>query len=193
MHGPKNSLVRVLYRLNTRRRLARNEWDVQYWEERDGQRVIPCRRCPKFDAKRTECVVPFGTPLRKCVVAATEAHLRERQIVGRDGRVPQREQPREAIGRQRPLFGVDAPQAFLEQRAGRRDALFVTTRCLDLGVLRRDAHRRRRRQQQGQLSAEPDHAQSRAARSCQRRSKPTHSSSVLGRARGMERGITESA
>jgi SAM-dependent methyltransferase len=77
MHGPKNSLVRVLYRLNTRRRLARNEWAAQYWEERDGQRVIPCRRCPKFDAKRIECSVPFGTPLRKCVVAATEANLRD--------------------------------------------------------------------------------------------------------------------
>ena len=49
----------------------------QDWEERDGQRVIPCRRCPKFDAKRIECRVPFGTPLRKCVVAATEAHLRD--------------------------------------------------------------------------------------------------------------------
>ena len=77
MRGPMNSLVRGWYRLGTGRRLARNEWGGQYWEERDGQRVIPCRRCPKFDAKRIECSVPFGTPLRKCVVAATEAHLRE--------------------------------------------------------------------------------------------------------------------
>jgi SAM-dependent methyltransferase len=67
----------VWYRLSTGRRLARNEWGEQYWEERNGERVIPCRRCPKFDAKRVECSVPFGTPLRKCVVAATEAHLRD--------------------------------------------------------------------------------------------------------------------
>ena len=77
MHGPMNSLVRVWYHLSTGRRIARNEWAKQYWEERDGERIIPCRRCPKFDAKRIECSVPFGTPLRKCVVAATEAHLRD--------------------------------------------------------------------------------------------------------------------
>jgi SAM-dependent methyltransferase len=76
MHGPKSSLARAWYRLNTRRRLARNEWSAHYWDDVDGHRVIPCRRCPKFDAKRSECGVPFGSPLRKCVVAATEAHLR---------------------------------------------------------------------------------------------------------------------
>ena len=76
MHGPKNSLTRAWYRLMTRRRLARNEWSKPYWEERNGQRIVACRRCPKFDPHRAECGVPFGTPLRKCVVAATEAHLR---------------------------------------------------------------------------------------------------------------------
>jgi SAM-dependent methyltransferase len=76
MHGPKSSLARVWYRLTTRRRLARNEWGTPYWEERGGQRIVACRRCPKFDAARAECGVPFGSPLRKCVVAATEAHLR---------------------------------------------------------------------------------------------------------------------
>src|SRR5262245_9963845 len=81
MHGPKNSLARMLYRLSTGRRLARNEWAAQYWEERDGLRDVACRRCPKLDAKRIECVVPFGTPLRKCVVAATEAHLRDTRNV----------------------------------------------------------------------------------------------------------------
>jgi SAM-dependent methyltransferase len=76
MHGPKSSLARAWYRLTTPRRLARNEWAAPYWEERQGERIIPCRRCPKFDAARKECGVPFGSPLRKCVVAATEAHLR---------------------------------------------------------------------------------------------------------------------
>jgi SAM-dependent methyltransferase len=76
MHGPKSSLARAWYRLTTRRRLARNEWSRTYWDEREGQRIVACRRCPKFDARRAECGVPFGSPLRKCVVAATEAHLR---------------------------------------------------------------------------------------------------------------------
>ena len=76
MHGPKSSLARAWYRLTTRRRLARNEWSAPYWEERGGERIVACRRCPKFDAREAECGVPFGSPLRKCVVAATEAHLR---------------------------------------------------------------------------------------------------------------------
>ena len=75
MHGPRSSLARAWYRLGTGRRLERNEWSTPYWEEVDGQRIVACRRCPKFDAPRSECGVPFGSPLRKCVVAATEAHL----------------------------------------------------------------------------------------------------------------------
>jgi SAM-dependent methyltransferase len=77
MHGPMNSLARVLYRLGTRGRLARNEWATQYWEERDGARVVACRRCPKFDPKQAACSVPFGSPLRQCVVGCTEAHLHD--------------------------------------------------------------------------------------------------------------------
>jgi SAM-dependent methyltransferase len=76
MHGPKSSLARAWYRLTTRRRLARDEWAAPYWEERNGERIVPCRRCPKFDAGREVCTVPFGSPIRKCIVAATEAHLR---------------------------------------------------------------------------------------------------------------------
>ena len=76
MHGPKSSLKRAWYRLTTRSRLARNEWSAPYWEERQGERIVPCRRCPKLDAAQGVCTVPFGSPLRKCVVAATEAHLR---------------------------------------------------------------------------------------------------------------------
>jgi SAM-dependent methyltransferase len=75
MHGPKTSLARAWYRLSTRRRLARNEWRARYWEERGGERIIACPRCPKLDAARRVCRVPFGSPLRKCVVASMEAHL----------------------------------------------------------------------------------------------------------------------
>lgn len=77
MRGPKSSFARTLYRLGTRRRLAQNEWGRSYWYDQEGTRIVPCRRCPKFDANRAECGVPFGSPLRKCVVAATEAHLRD--------------------------------------------------------------------------------------------------------------------
>lgn len=77
MHGPKSSLARAWYRLSTRRRLARNEFGARYWDDVDGQRSVACRRCPKFDREHRACGVPFGSPLRKCVVAATEAHLRD--------------------------------------------------------------------------------------------------------------------
>jgi len=56
--------------------LARDEWSTPYWEERNGQRIVACRRCPKFDARHAKCSVPFGSPVRKCIVASTEAHLR---------------------------------------------------------------------------------------------------------------------
>jgi hypothetical protein len=77
MRGPKSSLARAWYRIGTRRRLARDEFGARYWDDMDGQRNVACRRCPKFDADRAECAVRFGSPLRKCVVAATEAHLRD--------------------------------------------------------------------------------------------------------------------
>jgi SAM-dependent methyltransferase len=74
--GLRRTLAKQRYWNGTKRRLTRNEWSGEYWREQDGVRIVPCRRCPKFDAQRAICSVPFGTPLRKCVVAATEAHLR---------------------------------------------------------------------------------------------------------------------
>jgi SAM-dependent methyltransferase len=76
MPNPKSRIASAWYRFRTRRRLASNEWSGDYWYERNGERVVPCRKCPKFDARRERCSVPFGSPLRKCVTAATEAHLR---------------------------------------------------------------------------------------------------------------------
>ena len=70
------TLGRARYLAQTRRRLASNEWSGNYWYERDGERIVPCLRCPKLDARRERCSVPFGSSLRKCVTAATEAHLR---------------------------------------------------------------------------------------------------------------------
>jgi SAM-dependent methyltransferase len=76
LRGLRKSLAKEGYWLATKRRLAKNEWQGSYWYEQEHARLIPCRRCPKFDAQAAACGIPFGTPLRKCVVAATEAHLR---------------------------------------------------------------------------------------------------------------------
>lgn len=76
MRGLIRSFRKERYRRGMRRRLASNAWAEQYWYERDGLRVIACRQCPKFDARSSACSIPYGTPLRKCVVAASEAHLR---------------------------------------------------------------------------------------------------------------------
>jgi SAM-dependent methyltransferase len=75
MANARNSIAKWWYHLGTRRRLRRNAWTGRFWYEQNGSRIIPCRQCPKFDALHEKCSVPFGSPLRKCVVAATEAHL----------------------------------------------------------------------------------------------------------------------
>jgi SAM-dependent methyltransferase len=69
------SLRKEWYRWSTARRLATNEWRGRYWYDADGCKIVPCRQCPKFDASRKVCRVPYGTPVRKCVVASLEAHL----------------------------------------------------------------------------------------------------------------------
>ena len=48
---------------------------ARYWTEADGLREVACRGCPKFDAVAAACSVPYGSPLRKCAVAAIEAHF----------------------------------------------------------------------------------------------------------------------
>jgi SAM-dependent methyltransferase len=71
-----DSVRKELYRWSVGRRLGRDAWDRQYWYDDTESRVVPCRRCPKFDSARQICRVPFGSPLRKCVVASLESHLR---------------------------------------------------------------------------------------------------------------------
>lgn len=77
MSGFLDSLRKEWYRRTTRRRLASGEWQRRYWREADGAKVVSCRLCPKLDERRGVCRVPYGTPLRKCVVASIEAHLRD--------------------------------------------------------------------------------------------------------------------
>lgn len=72
----RNSLVKAWYQSRTPRRLRETTWDGQYWREAGAYRDVACRWCPMLDATGPVCRVPFGTPLRKCVVASSEAHLR---------------------------------------------------------------------------------------------------------------------
>ena len=72
----RNSLVKAWYQFWTSRRLRDTTWEGRYWRDAGRFRDVACRWCPMLDATRRACRVPFGTPLRKCVVASTEAHLR---------------------------------------------------------------------------------------------------------------------
>jgi len=75
MHSLKNSISKRLYtwRLNCAR--CAKVWNSEYWQERNGVRVVSCKSCPKFSAKKARCSIQFGSPVRKCVSAAQEAHL----------------------------------------------------------------------------------------------------------------------
>lgn len=75
MHSLGNSLRKRLYSLMASPKKARQQWSGQYWQELDGFRDVACNNCPKYDAQQQACTIPFGTPLRKCVVASIEAHL----------------------------------------------------------------------------------------------------------------------
>jgi len=57
-------------------------WSGDYYQERDGVRVISCKTCPKFDADKVKCTIPFGSPIRKCISAAQEANLHS--LAGKD-------------------------------------------------------------------------------------------------------------
>jgi SAM-dependent methyltransferase len=75
MSGFAESVRKEWYRISTARRLAAGEWRGRYWYDEDGCRIVACRSCPKFDAGKQICSVPYGTPLRKCVVGSLESHL----------------------------------------------------------------------------------------------------------------------
>lgn len=75
MHAALNSLRKRWYALTLINTRCAREWSGRYWDEEAGLRVVRCRRCPKFSPAGPRCTVPFGSPLRKCVTAAQEAHL----------------------------------------------------------------------------------------------------------------------
>ena len=77
MHSKLQSFIKRWYSLKARPETAKQQWSTPYWQDIDGIRDIACHCCPKFNETRQECSISFGTPLRKCVVAAIEAHLHD--------------------------------------------------------------------------------------------------------------------
>jgi SAM-dependent methyltransferase len=75
MHAPLDSLRKRWYTMRLDSARCAGDWGGRYWDEDEGTHAIRCRRCPKFSATKSQCSVPFGSPIRKCVVAAQEAHL----------------------------------------------------------------------------------------------------------------------
>ncbi len=78
MGGPVQSIRKRWYSLTASPKAARRQWSGQYWQEDEsGMRQVACRFCPKFRPDPPACSVPFGSPLRKCVVASIEAHVHD--------------------------------------------------------------------------------------------------------------------
>lgn len=75
VHSLRNSVSKRLYTWRLKSDECARVWTGQYWQERDGERVISCISCPKFLAEEVECSIPFSSPIRKCVSAAQEANL----------------------------------------------------------------------------------------------------------------------
>jgi hypothetical protein len=77
MSGPRDAILKRWHALTVSPRRARRTWGQRYWSEHGPYRDIACRHCPKFSAAKIACQVGFGSPLRKCSIAAIEAHLND--------------------------------------------------------------------------------------------------------------------
>lgn len=75
MHGLGNSISKRLYAMRLNSTRCARTWQGQYWRDENGYRVVGCRDCRKFDSRKVECSIGFGSPVRKCVSAAQEANL----------------------------------------------------------------------------------------------------------------------
>lgn len=75
MRPPLNSLRKRIYTSRLSPERCRRRFAGRFWTDVDGRRNVACRGCPKFRPAGPACSVPFGSPLRKCVTAAQEAHL----------------------------------------------------------------------------------------------------------------------
>jgi SAM-dependent methyltransferase len=77
MSGPRDAILKRLHALTVSPRRARSTWAHDYWRDNGPFRDVDCRQCPKFDGGVPRCRVGFGSPLRKCSIAAIEAHLND--------------------------------------------------------------------------------------------------------------------
>ncbi len=77
MHGLRHSILKRWHSLTITPGRAAATWSGFQARDRGAFREIACRDCRKFDAVRATCSVAFGTPLRKCVVAAIESHFHD--------------------------------------------------------------------------------------------------------------------
>jgi len=77
MRGLGNSILKRWHSLTVSPKAAARQWGKQYWRDSGEFRSVACLECPKFDASRQACGITYGSALRKCVVAAIEAHLHD--------------------------------------------------------------------------------------------------------------------
>ena len=75
MHSIKNSLIKRFYTIRLKSKKCAALWGKEYWKTEDSVHIVSCRSCPKFNSETTKCLIPFGTPVRKCSTAAQEANL----------------------------------------------------------------------------------------------------------------------
>lgn len=75
MRHLKESILKRWHTLRTSPARCRVKWSQPYWQSDDDLQNIACRACPEYDHAKNICSIPFGTPLRKCVVASIEAHF----------------------------------------------------------------------------------------------------------------------
>jgi SAM-dependent methyltransferase len=75
MHSFRNSISKRLYTFKLKSKKCAVLWGKEYWETENDVHIISCKNCPKFDSNYLKCLIPFGSPVRKCSTAAQEANL----------------------------------------------------------------------------------------------------------------------
>ena len=75
MHSKKESILKRWHSFRINPNACAKKWGHQYWQEKDGLRVITCKACPSFDSNKRRCSIEFGSPSRKCVISSIEAHF----------------------------------------------------------------------------------------------------------------------
>lgn len=67
--------IRRWYYLYDLPRAIKQQWHHLPVHEHNGLLDVACRECPKFARFPARCTVPFGSPMRKCIMASTEYHM----------------------------------------------------------------------------------------------------------------------